>query len=77
MTTQEIQLLKGASQQIKNLRRDNQLMSARLEMFDSMMLLFTSSPPGRNGMMSPDITYDIDKLVTEQESINQLKKAEA
>jgi hypothetical protein len=76
MTTQEIQLLKGASQQIKNLRRDNLVMSARLDMFDQMMLLFNTSPANRGYCMSPDITYDIDKLVTEQESINKLSKSE-
>jgi hypothetical protein len=57
-------LLQQASSEIKALRRQNELMSARLEVFDSMMRLFHTSPNyGQGGMMHPDIVYEIDKYL--------------
>lgn len=57
------ELLQRASIEIKGLRSQNQLMAARLEVFDSMMLLFTSTPAYRGGGMSPDIVYEIDNAI--------------
>jgi len=63
----EIQLLQEASAEIKTLRRQNELMAARLEVFDTMMRLFHTSPNyGNNGMMHPDIVYQIDKHIESQ-----------
>jgi hypothetical protein len=56
-------LLQRASNEIKTLRSQNQLMAARLDMFDSMMLIFTSVPQRQGGLMSPDIIYEIEKAI--------------
>lgn len=64
------ELLQRASNEIKGLRSQNQLMAARLEVFDSMMLLFTSMPQRSGGMMSPDIVWEIDNAISVDE-LNQ------
>jgi hypothetical protein len=56
-------LLQRASNEIKTLRSQNQLMAVRLDMFDSMMLIFTSVPQRQGGLMSPDIIYEIEKAI--------------
>lgn len=63
-------LLQRASGEIKSLRSQNQLMAARLEMFDSVMLLFTSAPAYKGVGMSPDIVWEIDKAISIDE-LNQ------
>jgi hypothetical protein len=67
MEEQEIYLLRQASIEIKRLRQQNQIMSARLEMFDQLMLLFHTQPNYPSQGMSPDIVYDIDKLLQSKE----------
>jgi hypothetical protein len=64
------ELLQRASNEIKGLRSQNQLMAARLEVFDSMMLLFTSDPQRSGGTMSPDIVWEIDRAISVDE-LNQ------
>ena len=55
------ELLRNAANEIRFLRSQNQLMSARLEMFDSVMdLLHTDIPKHIQGV-SPDLCYAIDK----------------
>lgn len=44
--TNETELLKRASNEIKSLRSQNEIMSARLQMFDQMMLVFQTYPQG-------------------------------
>lgn len=67
MNTKE--LLERASSEIKQLRAQNREMASRLDVFDKMMLLFTSAPayPGY-GMMHPDIVYELDKAIELEES---------
>lgn len=66
MTTEQ-RLLQQAAQEIRNLRNQNQLMSARLDTFDSMMRLFHTSPNwGNGGAMSPDIVWEIESLLKDQ-----------
>lgn len=62
------QLFEMASSEIKVLRSQNQAMASRLEMFDKMMLLFTTLPsyPGY-GMSSPDVVYELDKAIKKEE----------
>jgi hypothetical protein len=69
------QLFEMASSEIKALRSQNQAMASRLEVFDKMMLLFTSAPayPGY-GMSSPDVVYELDKAIKREED-NQKGKA--
>lgn len=65
---ESIYLLKQASFEIKNLRRTNDIQSARLEMFDSMMQLLHTKPAQESKGMSPDLVYQIDKFVNVKEN---------
>jgi hypothetical protein len=61
----EKQMLQHAIGEIKTLRASNQLMSARLEVYDQMMRLFHTQPNyGSHGMMHPDIVYEIDNYLS-------------
>ncbi len=56
--------LRTASNAIKNLRRQNELMQARLNMFDDMNNIITMNQRSVNGQgMSTDFLYDIDKFI--------------
>ncbi len=61
-------LLQGAINEIRQLRNQNQIMGARLQMFDDMMLLLRTPPniPGRG--CSPDIIYDLEKQIEYQKA---------
>lgn len=66
-------LLEHASNEIKHLRRQNELMSARLGMFDDMMrLLHSNLNYDNSGMMSPDWVYEIDKYLESQKTQTSL-----
>lgn len=61
---ENLELLQRAQNEIKTLRSQNQLMAARLGVFDDMMMLLKTPavyPPC--GMMSPDVVYEIDKAI--------------
>ncbi len=67
MVTQELSLLKSAVSEINQLRNQNKVMSARLEMFDNVMLLFRTNTD-RGGMCSsPDIVWEIESYFKKQE----------
>lgn len=56
------QLLERALIEINSLRNRNQLMAARLDMFDAVMSALHGQPAQQTqGMMNPDIAYDIKK----------------
>lgn len=68
MTT-ELILLKQAVAEINRLRRNNQLMAVRLQVFDSMVAMFEGSPRNQQGsQMSPDLVYDIEKWIALQQA---------
>jgi hypothetical protein len=64
----EIELLKDASNEIKQLRSQNNHMAARLDMFDKCILLLTANIQGNNQGMSPDVVWAIDKFIASQET---------
>ena len=69
---QQERLLREALLEIKWLRRQNELMGARLEMFDSMMNIFNARPPQIGALHKPDVAYDIEKYldsIKDQESM--------
>lgn len=70
-------LLKAAANQITQLRHSNQVMAAKLEMFDKMMLLFQTQPAYQSHGMSEDIVYNIDKYVAEAEAVEAAEKTQA
>lgn len=58
----EKELLQRALSEIKSLRKSNELMGARLDMFDSVMSALHGSPANNGrGLTSPDIAYEIEK----------------
>lgn len=63
LNEKEKEMLKQASAELKMLRLQNQRMGGRLEMFDAMMLLFTTRPEYRGEGMSPDISNQIDNYL--------------
>lgn len=60
------QLLESARQEITQLRQQNNIMGARLEMFDSVMLLFRTEPNFPRMGMSEDVNYRIEKFLASQ-----------
>lgn len=64
--TQELELLKQAAAEIRTLRSQNQLMSARLDVFDSMMAVLHTDVARKSQGMSEDIAWKIDKFVDTQ-----------
>lgn len=60
------ELLERALSEIKSLRRNNELLSARLEMFDLVMSALHGKPAERReGLMHPDIAYELEKKLSQ------------
>ena len=57
--------LQTASNAIKNLRRQNELMQARLSMFDAMNNIIMMNKRSDGMGMSPDFLWEIDKFIEE------------
>ncbi len=66
MTT-EIELLQRASNEIKQLRNQNQLQGVRLAMFDDCMKLLNAHQPSNAMGYGEDIAWAIDKHIAESE----------
>lgn len=67
-----------ASEEIKQLRHQNQLMAAKLEVYDGLMLLFRTEPNHQeHGMMHPDIMYELNKYIEYEKSKDASKEMEA
>jgi hypothetical protein len=67
--TKEQNLLDDAVREIKSLKRSNELMRARLDMFDDCIALL-SAQVNRQGMgMSPDISWEIEQHLASLDSI--------
>lgn len=62
-------LLKDAAMTIKELRQENKMLQIRLSGFEDALLLLRTAPnfPGQ-GMMHPDVAYELEKRVAEIES---------
>lgn len=59
----ELNLLKEAVAEISSLRRQNELMNARLEMFDNMIAVLHTQYAHRSQGMSPDLVWKIQKFI--------------
>jgi len=58
----EVSLLKEAAREIEQLRNQNRIMSARLDMFDNIqVMLRTDYQSGRSMGMVPDIVWEINR----------------
>lgn len=69
--TPEFELLRQASNEIKLLRGQNNLMAARLDTFDKCVLLLTANIQGSNQGMSPDLVWEIDKFIASENEKQQ------
>ena len=70
---QSIDLLKQATNEIKNLRWQNELMQARLGVFDNMMALLNTRVERGGKAMSPDLVYHIEKFIAAKEMTDYVK----
>jgi len=57
------ELLRRCVVEIRTLRSENQIMSARLEMFDAIMALLHTEIAQKGEAMSPDLTFEIESLL--------------
>lgn len=58
----EKELLQMSLNEIKYLRERNKIMAARLDMFDAVMSALHGQPATqRDGLMHPDVVYEIEK----------------
>lgn len=60
-------LLTQAATEITQLRQTNNILSAKVQMFDDMMLLFKARPPEYGMGSKPDVVYNLNKAVHEME----------
>ena len=68
LITVEKSLLSQSIGEIKSLRRSNELMSARLQMFDDMMSVLHGQAGFRDrGGMSPDVVFDLEAALNKTE----------
>lgn len=63
---EEIRLLANAAEEIRSLRRENELMRARLEMFDAINCILHTQAASRSQGMSPDLVWEIEKFIEAQ-----------
>jgi hypothetical protein len=56
-------LLLKAAEEIKTIRRQNELMAARLDVFDKMILLLHTPPNYPGHGMGEDIAWQIDEYL--------------
>lgn len=59
------ELLNDARHEIISLRRRNEILSAKVEVFDSLMCLLHTSPAQHSQAMSPDVAWQIEKGLEE------------
>lgn len=57
-------LLREAVAEIRQVRRSNELMSARLQMFDAIQVMLYTEPKYPSQGMSPDVAWQIEKYLT-------------
>lgn len=61
MTKDEERMFQEAVNEIRSLRRQNELLSAKVDVFDSIMQVLHTSPATKNVGMSPDVAWQIEK----------------
>ena len=66
--SKEIQFLREATIEIKQLRHQNEIMRARLDMFDSMEALLHTKVASKGEGMSPDLVRTIEMHIKREEA---------
>lgn len=61
--SKELELLKSATLEIKGLRSQNQIMKARMDMFDDCVALFSARVERGSMCMSPDLVWEIERHI--------------
>lgn len=62
-------MLQEAANEIRSLRRQNEIMSARLDVFDSMMAVLHTPIAVKSQGMSPDLVWKIEKYLQNQPQV--------
>jgi hypothetical protein len=63
-----IQTLKEAQYEIKQLRRQNEILSAKVEVMDNFMLILHTTPANRLTGASPDVVYAMENEINKLEA---------
>lgn len=69
MTKETISVLNDARHEIVRLRRANELLEARMSVFDQMMCLLHTRPAERNEGASIDVAWQLEQLVAQEEAL--------
>lgn len=60
------ELLQRAVSEIKSLRREREIMKAKLDMFDAVMSALHGKPAYQSeGAMAPDVVWEIEKALAD------------
>ena len=59
--------LRDAANEIRSLRRQNELLSAKVEMIDLFAQVLNTKAAERSAGASPDIAWQLDKMVREDQ----------
>ncbi len=70
-------LLKEAAYEIRDLRRRNEILSAKVEVMDLFAMVLNTEPARRGQGMSSDVAWQLDKAATEIEEKEKLEKPAA
>lgn len=66
-TDETISTMREAQHEIQGLRRSNEVLSAKVEVFESMMCLLHTQPATRSMGASPDVVFALEKRILELE----------
>ncbi|MCG8694664.1 MAG: hypothetical protein MI806_25945 [Minwuiales bacterium] len=67
------ELLGEAIDEIRRLRRQNELLSAKVEVMDVFACVLHTEPARRSGGMAPDIVYGLEQKIEELRQQEQRK----
>lgn len=74
MGTETANLLEQAAHEIRSLRLTNEILGAKVEVFDSLMCLLHTKPAEHHQEASIDITYELDKRALEIKRESEIKR---
>ena len=66
-----IETLKEAQREITQLRRRNEILSAKVEVMDSFMCVLHTKPAEHLQGMSPDVVFQMEKHISKLEDANK------
>lgn len=72
--TPVIEAMQHAIHELRDLRRSNDIMYARLNMFDNIMSLFHTTPDRKSESMSPDVVWKLEQLIEKERKYAEQSK---